>query len=698
MEDQSILTSKSYKRAETNLKDKLKPAFLKHQPHYLVPGFNLHRNFSVDDSDLENIIEQYQEYPYYCDLSKPLLPPSKLPRSVLNEEDPALELVSFKNQVNNDIERMKCYFSKHEKELGLTHKKDVKWNRTKDVLNAKVPKYIVDLAQTMGKDPDPYFEGVYNWYYTGGTIDYVQLHNLNILIFPFMGELVTAPINNVEEFLWKPLLQKAAKCELDGSLYELKHYVSDDKCIILGRYKWNCNFYILSERDYKCNLTEIHTQTSKVPYISADLNPINRNQYCSLNVERCVTLWDVTKMKPINSKTISQTTVLDDSWGCIKFQSIDPNVLLFVDRCCLHYLDTRVPYDQPALTMCPKFYLERCEDISLDIASRNNFCRYIGTYHSILMCDYRSPKQCVQQKWTHQFKGPPLMGYTADREDKEFIVLSSQIAGESTILINTWTSSETSHSFNFPYIPPDIRETLNESQMQGMCLNPYLKDRFELSNTGSSLIKSDSQNIFLFLQNSIGDIYYQCITHDNQLDKYSPINGKSFCIMNAWEEAMSEQMNSIVPLTVSSKTNIQHLLESFSNKKLRLKYNKHNSDDCFEPSWKQSLEKLSTYMDILAPELLAMWDICEDVPLPLTMPSHQKVLSWLESADTKAPVLSQEEIENISLPINSQELISVSQEIDITFLDDSNALQGLLPKVKTVRSRKKENTHKRKKT
>ena len=40
--------------------------------------------------------------------------------------------------------------------------------------------------------------------------------------------------------------------------------------------------------------------------------------------------------------------------------------------------------------------------------------------------------------------------------------------------------------------------------MQGMCLNPYLRDRFELSNTGSFLIKDDAENIFLFLQNSIG--------------------------------------------------------------------------------------------------------------------------------------------------------------------------------------------------
>ncbi|XP_017763570.1 PREDICTED: uncharacterized protein LOC108553256 [Eufriesea mexicana] len=697
MEEQNILTSKSYKRAEANLKNKLKLAFLKHHPHYLVPGYNLHSNFSVDDFDLENVVEQYQEYPYHCDLPKPLLPPAKLPRNVLNEGDPALELVTLKSHMNSDIDRMKHYYLKHKKELELIHKKDIKWNRTKHAFIAKVPKYIANLAQIIDKDPDPYFEGVYNWYYTGGSIDYVQLHNKDILLFPFMGELVSTPLDNVEEFFWKLQLRKAAKCELSGSLYELKHNISVDTCMVLGRYKQHCNFYVLSVHNSKCNLTEIHTQTSKIPYISADLNPINVNQYCLVNVERCVTLWDLTKMKPINYNTVMQTTVLDDPWSSITFQSIDPNILLFTDRCCLHYLDIRIPFNRPVLTMCPKLYLEKCEYLSLDIASRNNFCRYIGTYHSILMCDNRSPQQCVQQKWTHQLKSPPLMGHTIDRDDKEFVVLSSQIAGETTVIVNTWTTSEISHSYNFPYIPPHMKETLDQSQMQGMCLNPYLRDRFELSNTGSFLIKDSMQNIYLFLQNSIGDIYYQCITHDTALDKYSPINCRSYCILNAWEKAISIQTDTVVPLTISSKLNMQHPFKNFTNKKLRLKYNECNSDDCFEPSWKQPLEKLNTYMDILAPELLAVWEICEEVPLPLIAAPHQKVLSWLESADAKVPISSQEEIDNVSTPINTQELISVSQELDMNYLDDSNALQDLLPKVKIVRSRKKENVRKRQK-
>ncbi|KAG6797130.1 hypothetical protein HZU73_07516 [Apis mellifera caucasica] len=688
MEEQSILTSKSYKRAETNLKDKLKLAFLKRYPHYLVPGHNLHTNFSVDDSDLENVIEQYQEYPYHCDLPKPLLPPAKLSRNVLNEEDPTLELVILKNYMNKDIERMKHYYLKHEKDLKLIYKKDVKWNHMKDIITAKIPKYVADLAQVIDKDPDPYFKGAYNWYYTGGSMNHINLHNKDILLFPFMGELVSTPLDNIEEFLWKPLFKKAAKCELNGSLYELKHNVNVDICMILGRYKQHCNFYILSERDNKCNLTEVHTQISKIPYISADLNPLNANQYCLVDVNRCVTLWDMTKMKPTNSNTILNTTVLDDSWSSIKFQSIDPNVLLFVDRCCLHYLDIRVPFDRPTLTICPKFYLEKCEYLSLDVASKNNFCRYIGTYHSVLMCDNRSPQKSVQQKWIHQFKGPPLIGSVINREDKEFVVLSSQIAGETTIIVNTWTTNEISHSYNFPYTPPHIKETLNESQIQGMCLNPYLRDRFELSNTGSFIIKDINQNIFLFLQNSIGDIYYQCLTHDTALDKYSFINGKSCCLLNAWENAVSVQIDTIVPLTISNKLNVENFFKSFTNKKLQLKNHIHNSTNCFEPSWKQSFEKLNTYMDILAPELLAMWEICEEVPLPLTTAPHQKVLSWLESADPKAPILSQEEMENISTPINSQELISVSQEMEITYLDDSNALQDLLPKVKTTHLKK----------
>lgn len=113
-------------------------------------------------------------------------------------------------------------------------------------------------------------------------------------------------------------------------------------------------------------------------------------------------------------------------------------------------------------------------------------------------------------------------------------------------------------------------------------------------------------------------------------------------------------------------------------------------EDPFEPTWKQSLSMLGSYIDILAPELLAVWDVREEESIPISATSNQKVLSWLELS-TSQYAISQSQDEVKSTPINSQELISVSQQQDITCIDDSNILQEiLLPKVvsKPIRKRK----------
>lgn len=92
--------------------------------------------------------------------------------------------------------------------------------------------------------------------------------------------------------------------------------------------------------------------------------------------------------------------------------------------------------------------------------------------------------------------------------DKEIIVLSSQTASENAIILNTWTKMEESHSFNLPFTPPCIAETLNEAQMRGMCLDPYLRSRFDLCNVGSTLVTNGKGEVYYFVQNSIGTINF----------------------------------------------------------------------------------------------------------------------------------------------------------------------------------------------
>lgn len=60
--------------------------------------------------------------------------------------------------------------------------------------------------------------------------------------------------------------------------------------------------------------------------------------------------------------------------------------------------------------MCPKYRLDRCDSLSLHFPSARPSRHYIGTYHSFLMCDDRSPDKSIQQKWTHQLRTAPLSG------------------------------------------------------------------------------------------------------------------------------------------------------------------------------------------------------------------------------------------------------------------------------------------------
>lgn len=64
---------------------------------------------------------------------------------------------------------------------------------------------------------------------------------------------------------------------------------------ILGRHKNQCALYTLSNLENSLMFNEIYKQASKVPYISADLSSTNVNYHCTLNAEKAVFLWDITR-------------------------------------------------------------------------------------------------------------------------------------------------------------------------------------------------------------------------------------------------------------------------------------------------------------------------------------------------------------------------------------------------------------------
>lgn len=120
-------------------------------------------------------------------------------------------------------------------------------------------------------------------------------------------------------------------------------------------------------------------------------------------------------------------------------------------------------------------------------------------------------------------------------------------------------------------------------------------------------------------------------------------------------------------------------------KRSKLKYVHPDKTEIFsEPRWKQSLEEINSYVDLLAPELLAIWEVADDKVPTVTAVPHQKVLNWLESTEviddncTQSTMPPSQDIEILSMPYNTQELVSVSQQVETDSFQ-----QMFLPKVKT---------------
>lgn len=114
------------------------------------------------------------------------------------------------------------------------------------------------------------------------------------------------------------------------------------------------------------------------------------------------------------------------------------------------------------------------------------------------------------------------------------------------------------------------------------------------------------------------------------------------------------------------------------------------------PKWYQSVETMASYVDILAPELLAMWEMKADTTVTSTVTPHQKVLSWLDK-ETPSQNLTQSQsliqsqdtssiVNETNGEIFSQDLISVSQNMQ-TYLTPDKPTVFDTPALDTTRKK-----------
>lgn len=652
------MDSKAVQQLKARVNSKVKMRLANQVQHHLIPG---HIKSSLDKADFSEKLQSdlFKEYPYGRDYPKPLLPPSILTRDIYEGIDPTMQLVKVKNKMASVIESNVAQYRRHLDKMKKLKSDDIKWEDQGEFFEAVVPDYLAKTAAIFESDPDPHFSGNYNWYYSGGTLSHVTIGKTDILIFPFRDELIAMPIELKENFAFSTNFQNAGKMPDCPGIYEIISSSANNFKRILCRQKNRCTLYKLIFVDnQKLNMMELHHENSEVPFISCDLDPLDNRRYCGVDVNRAILLRDTECSKPVTKgiAAMNKSNPPVDKWACLKYDLSDNNLLTFTDRQNYQKFDARLPIKNPVLKISLENYLEDCEHLSsyCQNALRPESYFYLGSTHTLSLCDVRMPGQSLVKKWTHQFKFSPIMTKSCVRGNREFLIIASRLTEEMSVVLNDWDLDDLPSSF-CPFLPPNALETLTACQLQGECLDPLLRIRLSCDNVGCvPIYNHDSEDVYLFRQNSLNDMFYQNLMSD--------ASENSLTLFKDWNRHIEKNVfgQTTIPLVYTDKCNAKRLFDCLTDKKLRMTVPEDEELD-YVPSWQRSVTELNQYVDLLGPELLQHWQMPEEsVCQPSTAPVD-KVMYWLDSQPLSQITPDSQEAPKVEAEGDAESVIIESQ-------------------------------------
>lgn len=637
------MDSKAVQQLKARVNSKIKLRLANQVQHHLIPG---HIKSSLDRDDFSEKFQTdlFKQYPYDHDYPKPLLPPSKLTRDIYEGIDPTMQLVKIKNKMASVIETNVAQYRRHLDKMTKLKSENIKWEDQGKSSEAVIPEYLAKTAAMFESDPDPHFSGNYNWYYSGGTLSHMNLGKSDILIFPFRDELIAMPIELKENFVYSTNFQSAGKMPDCPEIFEIISSSANNFKRILSRQKNCCTLYKLIFVDnQKLNLMELHHETSAVPFISCDLDLLDNRRYCVTDVTRAILLRDTEYAKPVTKGVASMDKSKPpiDKWACLRYDLSNNNLLSYTDRQNYHKFDTRMPIKHPVLKISlVEKYLEDCEHLSSYCQNplRSESLFYLGSTHTLSLCDLRMPERSVVKKWTHHFKFSPVMTKSCVRGNQEFLILASRLSEEMSVILNDWNSDDLPSSF-CPFLPPSASETLTACQLQGECLDPLLRMRLSCDNVGCvPVYNHDSGDVYLFRQNSSNDMFYQNLMAE--------ASETSLSLFRDWNRQIEKNVfgQTVFPLVYTDKCNAKRLFDSFTDRNLKMTVPEDETLD-YVPSWMRTVTELNQYVDLLGPELLQHWQLPEESSIlqPSAAPVD-KVMCWLDSQPLSQITLDSQEV------------------------------------------------------
>lgn len=510
------------------------------------------------------------------------------------------------------------------------------------------------------KDPDPYFFGSYNWYYTGGVLEtasivdedflfYVSGEKLNV--FSKWSGFVFFIFANSIIFLFAFFTDSAALIANKNHRLQLEHLDSTNQIICDTIYeiiKSHDNYFVAARQKHhfavfclQDNLAQHDFQCERnIPFMSG---AFNQHHFYTIDANRVIQRHDLRADRE-SGRMHLKLPKNHNHWCQLKSYN---NQLIYADSDQIKLYDTRLFAKKSSLCMRMAIdsVAEKCEEITsiCSDADENNF--YVATTHNLFAFDIRYGMESCNQltRYTHQMKTPPLMldasggGATGYAPNERLITMAGTYADDISIVQHTKAVNEKIRSHNIPQTPlglTDVAHQLRENGLHSQADNlTSNKNRFV--NIGTRLVRIDS-NLFLLSEKSSGEIFYQEITSETErLQERVEFDNKLYRNLDFGagnqkdvdENEDDEDDNSDVdanvdrpwdavgsPATaapqVTTVTNFDSLKRILNFKLNGPELGGEEVPDIENPrpkKWQQSIEQLQSYKDMLSADLLGIW-------------------------------------------------------------------------------------------
>lgn len=400
----------------------------------------------------------------------------------------------------------------------------------------------------------------------------------------------------------------------------------------------------------------IHLLTSPTsPFMSSAQDELRRSRLITTDRHQNFKLWNLAT-STADKFQFDEKLRPTSSWNIIKFFQRD--VFLFATKNKLRRYDTRTSPDESDVFDFYENY-ESCSRISSLAASNYSDLFHLGTSHKLFTLDSRylekeiNESNCVL-KWTHQMDCCPsiLKTLNVTHSDSEIIVGASPSMGEMRIFELEKVEKKSKltkmpyqyfSSSSLPYMPPTLAKAYTVSRRNGLALNPKyeLEERLSYCLTGLDIYDGDIGDPVMLTSNSLGDVFASTIgfANSNKEDVTLPIK--------RYTELLSACENK--PFYASDKANFSGLRKVLNCPKLNDGFIKVEAEyDDIETvvkqkrcgRWKKPTHTLYEYKDVLARDLLSIWDVAKpddkieqssEISLPQPNKSNM-VSSWLQTS------------------------------------------------------------------